>query len=66
MSDFTLNTYTLNELSEEVERAQRKKKLQELAARPLAGHAGDTTADLFNGGDTPLFNHRWSEKGGKQ
>jgi hypothetical protein len=29
-------------------------------AAPLPTGAGDLTADAFNGGDTPLFNHAWA------
>ena len=37
-----------------------REKIQTAAAAPLPTGAGDMTADMFNGGDTPLFNRAWA------
>jgi hypothetical protein len=54
--DFTLETQTDAQISAEREKQAQAAKLAERAARVLSGTAGDLTADLFNEGQTPLFN----------
>ena len=56
--ELTLERVTAPQLAKEsLERKQREKIADGLAA-PLRGDAGDLTADIFDEGETPLFNER--------
>jgi hypothetical protein len=58
MEEFTLEPVTAPQMAqEELEREQREKMADKQAA-PLKGSAGDLTADMFGGGETPLFEKR--------
>lgn len=58
------------EIKSEKAATRDREKIAEGLAKPLKGTAGDTTADIFGEGDTPLFNERRdqppsaAEKGG--
>lgn len=56
MEEFALEPVTASQIAqEELEREQRE-KIADKHAAPLKGSAGDLTADMFGGGETPLFN----------
>lgn len=53
-----LETQTPESIKSEASAAKRKAEMEKGLAAPLKGTAGDTTADIFGEGDTPLFNER--------
>lgn len=55
---FALESPTEEGLKAEKKAASDKEKMAAGLAKPLAGSAGDLSADLFGEGDTPLFNER--------
>ena len=54
--DLTLESATKEELDAEKAKTERKETIKDEAAKPLKGTAGETTADMFGEGETPLFN----------
>lgn len=56
--DFSLERATPEQLRAEDTRRQQKEAIADRMAKPLRGTAGDTTADIFGEGETPLFNER--------
>jgi len=55
--ELTLETYTREELDTEEAQRIRRQTMAAGLARRLTGTAGDLTADMFDAGETPLFNH---------
>lgn len=54
----TLETQTPESIKAEKSADARKAEMEKGIAKPLKGTAGDTTADIFGEGETPLFNER--------
>ena len=54
----TLETQTEESIKSEKAAAKRKAEIEKGLAAPLKGSPGDTTADIFGEGETPLFNER--------
>ena len=59
--DFGLDTQTDAQIKEEAAAAKRKAEIEERRNRKLTGSTGDLTADMFGGGETPLFNENRSD-----
>lgn len=55
--ELVLESYTEQALNAEADLARRRALMAAGIARRLTGTAGDLTADMFNEGPTPLFNH---------
>lgn len=57
---FNLETQTDEQIKAEEAAAKAKAELQKRQDKRLTGSAGDLTADMFGGGETPLFNENRS------
>ena len=56
--DFSLEAQTEEGILDEAAKAAQNREMETRRARRLTGGAGDLTADMFGGGETPLFNER--------